>query len=170
MNKCRDCDKKIKEGSLLYCDGCKNIRFKESQKRYRSSEEYKAKQRDRYHDPKTKIKEKTKKYHNSLGFKKWLVEYKKTDKYIIHQRKQSWRQQGIDITYEEFLILKEKSGDCCYICGRHRDKFKVELSVDHNHKTGKIRGLLCYNCNKNVGFIEGDNYKNALDYLDRYNL
>lgn len=44
--------------------------------------------------------------------------------------------------------LIAKHGDKCAICNKARAEFKNNLSIDHNHKTGKIRGLLCFRCNK----------------------
>lgn len=46
--------------------------------------------------------------------------------------------------------LIEKHGDKCSICARPRTSFKNRLSVDHNHRTGNIRGLLCFYCNKRL--------------------
>ena len=44
--------------------------------------------------------------------------------------------------------LIEKHGNKCAICDKPREAFKKNFAVDHDHKTGKIRGLLCYRCNK----------------------
>ena len=44
--------------------------------------------------------------------------------------------------------LIEKHGDKCALCGKPRTAFKNRLSLDHNHRTNKIRGLLCFQCNK----------------------
>lgn len=44
--------------------------------------------------------------------------------------------------------LINKYGNQCAICKRHRSDFKNRLSVDHAHKSGRIRGLLCFRCNK----------------------
>lgn len=38
----------------------------------------------------------------------------------------------------------------CGVCGKSESEFKRRLAVDHNHKTGQVRGLLCYRCNKFV--------------------
>jgi len=47
----------------------------------------------------------------------------------------------------EFLrLLAFKGFGCCHICGR-----KCHLLVDHSHRTGLIRGLLCDTCNRLVG-------------------
>lgn len=48
--------------------------------------------------------------------------------------------------------LSVKQGGKCGICEKPESAFKMRLSVDHNHKTGQVRGLLCYRCNK---FIVG---------------
>ncbi len=50
---------------------------------------------------------------------------------------------------EKLAILQNR---CCAICGKDEKSFKHRLNVDHNHKTGQVRGLLCYRCNK---FIVG---------------
>lgn len=63
-------------------------------------------------------------------------------------------------------ILKYQQG-VCYIC--QREPGKLRLSVDHCHKTGLIRGLLCMRCNKGIAYFEdkrerlyrGDNYLGA---------
>ncbi len=67
--------------------------------------------------------------------------------------------------------LIKKHGNQCAICKRHRDEFKNSLSVDHNHKTGKIRGLLCFQCNKfKVGRNTIETSKAIYDYLVKYDL
>jgi len=58
------------------------------------------------------------------------------------------RRYGIDLArYREML---EDQGNRCAICGKPADKEKKALAVDHNHKTGYIRGLLCTHCNTNI--------------------
>lgn len=65
--------------------------------------------------------------------------------------------------------LIDKHGDSCAICKKPGSAFKKRLSVDHNHKTNKIRGLLCFRCNK---FLLGRNdllsVKKMLYYLEKY--
>lgn len=48
-----------------------------------------------------------------------------------------------------------------------KSNFKKSLSIDHNHQTGKVRGLLCHHCNVGLGHFK-DNIEllnSALDYL-----
>ena len=71
------------------------------------------------------------------------------------------------ITIEDWQAMFEAQLGCCLICGTHQSKLKKRLSIDHNHGTGKVRGLLCNNCNRALGLF-GDsvnNIKGALDYL-----
>lgn len=62
------------------------------------------------------------------------------------------RLYGIDLN--EYNRMFQIQGGCCAICKRHQSEFKYALHVDHNHKTKRVRGLLCWKCNSNVGFHE----------------
>mgnify|MGYP001585018387 CR=1 FL=1 len=42
----------------------------------------------------------------------------------------------------------------CKICNVHQKELKHQLGVDHNHTTGKVRGLLCGSCNKGLGLFK----------------
>jgi Recombination endonuclease VII len=44
--------------------------------------------------------------------------------------------------------LINKHGNFCGVCGKPRSHFKKQLSVDHRHSDGLIRGLACFRCNK----------------------
>lgn len=59
-------------------------------------------------------------------------------------------------------MLQHQQG-CCAICGIHQSELKKRLFVDHDHKTGKVRGLLCINCNCRLGVLENENFKNAAE-------
>lgn len=56
-----------------------------------------------------------------------------------------------NLTMEEYNQLLEKQNGLCAGCGKHKDSFKNPLSVDHDHRTSKIRGLLCQPCNLILG-------------------
>lgn len=55
-------------------------------------------------------------------------------------------------TYAEMLFLQ---GGVCKICSGVNPSGK-ELCVDHDHKTGAVRGLLCSNCNTAIGLLRED--------------
>lgn len=70
---------------------------------------------------------------------------------------------------ESFNKLVEKQGNSCAICGKHQDESIRKLHLDHNHKTGMIRGLLCAQCNVGLGSFSDDvdRMLKAIDYLKR---
>ncbi len=75
-------------------------------------------------------------------------------------------QKAYGITSEEYERMLESQGGCCAICKcpppDHRKKF---LAVDHDHVTGKVRGLLCDNCNRGIGLL-GDSLDRILDVVE----
>jgi DNA-directed RNA polymerase subunit RPC12/RpoP len=84
-------------------------------------------------------------------------------------RTRAWRRQGIDLTWDSYLAMLKKCDGKCEICGKKPRK--VSLSVDHNHKTGEIRGLLCTYCNSRVLKYMRDDAKLArglVRYLKTY--
>ena len=79
-----------------------------------------------------------------------------------------YTRKQIDRMREELIA---KHGDRCALSEKPRSAFKNRLSLDHNHKTNRIRGLLCYRCNK---FVIGRNTietaSKMLEYLLKYDL
>lgn len=75
------------------------------------------------------------------------------------------------IPVQEYLSLLEAQRGVCAICGNPETKIHkglpVLLSVDHNHETGKVRGLLCFGCNRGLGSFRDDRdlLRKAVDYL-----
>ena len=67
--------------------------------------------------------------------------------------------------YNELLV---KQRGYCAICGVHQTNLKQPLGVDHNHETGKVRGLLCLKCNFAIGYLQEDTriILAALRYLE----
>lgn len=69
-------------------------------------------------------------------------------------------QRRYGMTPEEWEALVKKHKGCCAICGGKETSWESKtgsrknLAVDHCHKTGKIRGLLCWRCNSTLGKIE----------------
>lgn len=70
-----------------------------------------------------------------------------------HGRKANLKKR-YNLSTEEYDYMSFKQGHACAICGdKPTDK---KLSVDHNHKTGAIRGLLCSTCNTALGLLKDD--------------
>ena len=74
------------------------------------------------------------------------------------------------ITHDDYLVMLGSQNGKCKICGTTETKNKNQnyLSVDHCHKTNKIRGLLCDDCNNALGRIEDDltRANNIIKYLE----
>lgn len=73
------------------------------------------------------------------------------------------------ITKEQYdQMLREQKG-VCIICG-NTNKSKIRLAVDHDHKTGKVRGLLCSRCNVALGLVGDDIIvlQEMISYLDKF--
>lgn len=68
--------------------------------------------------------------------------------------------------YEELLEEQEHS---CAICKRHASEFTKNLSVDHDHKTLEIRGLLCHFCNSRFlgRHSNPELFRAAAEYLEK---
>ena len=63
--------------------------------------------------------------------------------------------RNYNITLEEYDRLLDEQDGVCAICGGINSNGR-RLSVDHDHDTGKIRGLLCGNCNVGIGHLQDD--------------
>lgn len=65
-------------------------------------------------------------------------------------------QYGITIQeYDDMVRLREGRCDLCKKIPKGKHNQNV-LHVDHDHGTGKIRGLLCSSCNRGIGFLRED--------------
>ena len=81
------------------------------------------------------------------GFDSWCKMCKKRYDKLYYQYKR------YKVTKEDYeKMLKEQNGKCL-ICGRNFDEiyFPRNTHIDHDHKTGKVRALLCNNCNVILG-------------------
>tara|TARA_R100000365_G_C2732526_1_gene62509 strand:- start:268 stop:669 length:402 start_codon:yes stop_codon:yes gene_type:complete len=79
-----------------------------------------------------------------------------------HQRKFRY-----NLTEEQFKNMIIDCNNKCTICEQSFNDIK--MCIDHSHDTGKVRGLLCDDCNKALGLFKDStvNLKNAIDYLKR---
>ena len=122
---------------------------------------------------------------NSEKIKAYNVAYdslhpnRKSDYYLNTrlQRKNKRLQLEFGITLNDYNFLSEQQNHLCAICGKpetevQKGKTPKTLSVDHNHSTNKVRGLLCQKCNKGIGmFLENiDILKSAITYLEKHNV
>ncbi len=76
------------------------------------------------------------------------------EKQQANARRYGLRRFGI--TPEQYDAMLASQQFSCAICHTHQTAFKKRLAVDHNHETGKVRALLCDNCNKGIGCLQED--------------
>lgn len=102
---------------------------------------------------------------NYPAIAKWGRENK--DRQRLYHRRYGWK-NDYNITEEQYLNLLDSQGNKCSIC-RELPKLDRILTVDHCHKTGRVRGLLCDRCNRGLGQFQDSIpvMKLALAYLEK---
>ena len=90
----------------------------------------------------------------------------KQDKYNKEnpiKRKNAMLKYEYGITLDDYnKMFNEQEGKCA-ICKRHQNELTRTLCVDHDHKTNKVRALLCLTCNTDVSVVE-----NRLEEMTKY--
>ena len=78
------------------------------------------------------------------------------------------------MTSQQYLEKLITQNNCCAICNKPEHRLLKTgdikpLSVDHNHTTGEVRGLLCNDCNSLLGFAKEnvEILQSAINYLTR---
>ncbi len=92
-------------------------------------------------------------------------EKRKHPRYALIKRRHKVKQYGL--TLEQYEQLRKDHNDCCAICNQSQSERTKLLHIDHSHKTGKVRGLLCDNCNMGLGSFK-DNpelLRKAIEYV-----
>ena len=94
--------------------------------------------------------------HNAKGKDTYLRLYGGTREYHLRRR--------YGITGAEYDALVEAQGGLCVLCQERKPEH-----VDHDHVTGRVRGVLCSCCNQGLGNFRdrADTFRNAIDYLER---
>ncbi len=72
------------------------------------------------------------------------------------------------LTIEEYNEMYRKQESKCSICKIHESKLTKKLNIDHDHKTGKARELLCQKCNVALSYFENFDSKPFLEYLKKH--
>lgn len=94
-----------------------------------------------------------------------LPVYEPPDRYAIHSRagkeREVWYPRYLrrvyGITVEEAQARLEAQEFKCAICLVHLDtELSRHTQIDHDHKTGRVRGIVCVRCNLAIGWIEDD--------------
>jgi hypothetical protein len=127
-------------------------RFVKGKKRYEciecvKNQRSKRKKSSPYHDY----------YESHLRSKR---KYYRSEKGIKQARKSNLK-SCFGMSLEEYDLILISQNNVCAICekkesAKWKDGRILNLSVDHCHKTGKIRGLLCQKCNRGIGYLDDD--------------
>lgn len=108
----------------------------------------------------------SKRYRCRECHRKEAVEYhRKRDKRAVKDKR---LRKIYGITIDQYDEMFKTQNGVCWIC--HRPPKKMPLHVDHDHKSGKVRGLLCHNCNYGIGRYFKDNIESlrrAVQYLEK---
>ena len=90
--------------------------------------------------------------------------YRESNRAVLSEK--SWKKYGIvDMTYDRYLDELVKQDNKCKIC----DKELTKPHVDHDHNTGRYRGMLCTACNNGLGIFEKNKVR-FQKYLDETGL
>lgn len=112
--------------------------------------------------------------------KQYNINYRKNNLLKLKEKRLSYRMKNTDkikksvwanklrnrygLTPEVFFRMIENQMSKCAICNNER-----KLVIDHCHKTGKVRGMLCHKCNWAIGLLSDEIkiLENAINYLKR---
>ena len=97
-----------------------------------------------------------------------MKEWRKTEHEYGWQRVGIKNEDGGNFDRHDYNRAFQIQGGMCKICGSHQSELKGRLRVDHDHKTGKFRGLLCNSCNMCLGMVRDspDKLRVMADYLE----
>jgi hypothetical protein len=126
---------------------------------------------------KTNEQHKSKDYKEKrIGWYKATVEqrrsysfkYRQTLKGKIGVIKNSIGRNGLIISDDDCMKILPLIHTKCQICGRSSNP-KKKLCIDHNHRTGEIRGVLCDRCNRSIGLLNDHpaHMLKAIYYLEK---
>jgi hypothetical protein len=142
----------------------KKLYFTDEEKR----EAKRANARERYHaDPELKLSAQ-RRSRVERGDELRALDNARRAKYRARVREQSRRaklQRSFGITVEQYdRMLRAQDGKCA-LC--RRPPKSIRLAVDHDHRTGRVRGLLCFRCNKfQVGGHTVESARAVVSYLE----
>lgn len=170
-NQCSKCGRKKDKNNLV----------KKSPLCKKCHSEYMKEWRNRNYERSKKISQEWKK-NNIERVKKTNKEWQEKNKDRVNANRRSWiskpenrekinwmqRLKPYNLSLEEFNQLVDNQKNRCGICN---EKFLDNSVIDHNHKTGKTRGLLCANCNHGLGKFKDSEWilNSAITYLKNHN-
>jgi hypothetical protein len=88
---------------------------------------------------------------------------------MTNKQRNKYLKQKYGISLTQYNKQLKQQNNSCDFCGKHKSNSKRNLAVDHNHKTGRIRGIVCYRCNKYIiGRLDLALARKLYDYMLKY--
>lgn len=89
--------------------------------------------------------------------------YKERSRAYNSANKLAIRLKKYGLSETDYYEILQRQGGLCAICRRKTET----LHIDHDHRTGRIRGLLCFHCNSGIGKFGDsiDTLESAIRYL-----
>lgn len=179
MKRCPDCKIEKNESEFYtiaggklysYCKPCTRIKaIKTRNNRIDAAREYNREWRKRNPCKQSEANRRWRQSHRAW----YLARQKEYRKRMLAKDKNWDKRKAINasygITLEKYYSMVEAQNHRCALCNRSC-KSGRQLSIDHNHKTGKIRELLCGNCNVGLGNFQDDPeiLQKAVAYLQKH--
>lgn len=154
------------------CDKCR-IEYRNKHdymKKYYKNNTHRWKERQSTQEYKSnKNNSRNEKYKNDPEFREKVKQKVREYNRKNPDKKLSQHLSEFGLTIDDYNNMMSKQNNTCAICHEKGDMTKKyrQLSVDHDHTTGKVRGLLCSNCNFLLGHARDniDILNNAINYL-----
>ncbi len=127
---------------------------------YKDIEKRKQWQRNYYAKNKNKIRKYWNKWHKK--------DREQNPEKVKRQVRQAALKMNFGLSIERYEAMHKSQFGKCAICKKVDDR---QLSVDHNHDTNKVRGLLCRKCNLAIAHLDENvlTLKSAINYLEKHN-
>jgi hypothetical protein len=94
---------------------------------------------------------------------------KEYNKKYPHKRREIKLRNKYGVSLEEYDRMVCRQGNRCAICKSEPTdrELGAKLYIDHDHRTGKVRGLLCSDCNHGLGMFRDEiaRLQQAVRYL-----
>lgn len=121
-------------------------------------EKYRLENKDKYNAEQRKYRK-----EHPEKFKKYYEE--RTEWRKAYTKRKTIEKYGITQEQHKQMLLKQEGK--CALCEK---TFTGQINIDHDHVTGKVRGLLCSHCNTSLGYIEKCiiMQSNILDRITKY--
>ena len=169
MKKCCICKKELSfesfNKSSLTKDGVQTVCRECQKKQYdiyrRTHPEITRKRWKRYYERhKTRMIKRTRDYEVSIGKEEYIKRYKIYNKNMKFKR--------YNLSEERYQKMREEQEQKCAMCFSPFKKNPRSIHIDHDHKTGIVRGILCDGCNLFLGRIESPKNAKRLEIAQAY--